>query len=203
MTTTTATRTATPKQIAFMSRLSTERGLDFDATTWTEGPSSREARTTIDGLLALPKPQAARRATAPRPTTDIPAGRYAVPSRTGANDLDFWKIDRPTEGRWNGYTFVARILGGHDPIKVRGAEAAAAISAIESAGWQNAAQVYGQQIGSCGRCNRSLSDVTSRFTGFGSHCRSEIGIVVTAETREAAHAWAAANGHSDLLEEVA
>ena len=200
MTTTTITRTATPKQIGFMSRLAAERGIDFDATTWTEGPSSREARTTIDGLLALPKPARARRTTT-QPTTQVPAGRYAVPSATGQNDLDFWKIDRPTEGRWNGYIFVARILGGHDPIKVRGAEAAAAISAIEAAGWENAAAVYGREIGSCSRCPSDLSDLVSRYLGYGPTCCGHVGITVTAETRAAAVAWATERGLTDLLED--
>jgi len=198
MTTTTATRTATSRQIGFMAKLSAERGLDFDAATWTEGFASREARAAIDGLLATPRKATARKAAEPA-ATDVPAGHFAVPSRTGANDLDFWLVQKPTEGRWAGYVFVKRVLGGHDPVSVRGAEAAAALAAISAAGPLAAAAVYGQQIGQCSHCHRELTDVVSRFTGYGPTCRGHVGLAVSAETRAAAAEWATANGHADLL----
>jgi hypothetical protein len=103
---------------------------------------------------------------------DIPAGYYAVKSLTGNNDLDFFRVDRPTEGRWAGRTFVKRIIGGNPEAQVRGQQARAALEAIIKAGPDSAMALYGQEIGQCGRCNRHLTDETSRALGIGPVCRS-------------------------------
>jgi cytochrome c553 len=105
---------------------------------------------------------------------DVPAGRYAVQSRTGNNDLDFFRVDRPTEGRWEGYTFVKRIIGGHDDTAIRGAEARQALQAIIDAGTFVAGALYGQTIGKCGRCGRHLTDETSREQGYGPECITKV-----------------------------
>jgi hypothetical protein len=105
---------------------------------------------------------------------DVPAGRYAVASRTGNNDLDFYKVDRPTEGKWAGRTFVKRIIGGHDDTPVRGAEARQALQAIVNAGTFAAGALYGQTIGECGRCGRHLTDETSRAQGYGPECITKV-----------------------------
>jgi hypothetical protein len=104
---------------------------------------------------------------------DVPAGYYATPSLTGNNDLDFWKVDRPTEGRWAGRTFVKRVIGGKPNVAVRGATASSALAAILKADPAKAAQRYGQEIGRCSRCNRHLTDETSRAAGMGPECRSK------------------------------
>lgn len=104
--------------------------------------------------------------------TDIPAGHYAVPSLTGNNDLDFFRVDRPEEGKWAGYVFVKRVIGGRPSVPVRKAEKARALAAIAQAGIEAAAVKYGQEIGRCYRCNRHLTDETSRRLGIGPDCRS-------------------------------
>jgi hypothetical protein len=95
-----------------------------------------------------------------------------VESATGNNDLDFYRVDRPTEGRWAGRTFVKRIIGGNPDIQVRGAEARNALNRILAAGPDDAKKKYGQEIGQCGECNRHLTDETSRELGIGPVCRS-------------------------------
>jgi len=106
--------------------------------------------------------------------SDIPAGHYATASPTGHNDLDFWRVDRPTEGQWAGYTFIKRVIGGRPdvPVKVVSAKKAA-LDAIRAAGPASASQLYGQQLGRCYRCNRHLTDETSRALGIGPDCRSQ------------------------------
>lgn len=103
---------------------------------------------------------------------DVAAGYYAVESLSGNNDLDFFRVDRPTEGRWAGYTFVKRVIGGRPDVAVRGAQARKALDAILSAGTREAAIRYGQEIGRCGVCNRHLTDEESRAFGIGPHCRA-------------------------------
>ena len=104
---------------------------------------------------------------------DVPAGHYAVPSLTGNNDLDFFRVDRPTEGRWAGRTFVKRVIGGKPDTPVRGSTARNALEAILNADPAKAAQRYGQEIGRCWKCNRHLTDETSRSLGIGPDCRSK------------------------------
>jgi hypothetical protein len=103
---------------------------------------------------------------------DIPAGHYAVKSLTGNNDLDFYRVDRPQEGRWAGRTFVKRIIGGNPDEQVRGKIARQALEAIQNAGPEEAMALYGREIGQCGKCNRHLTDEKSRALGIGPVCRS-------------------------------
>jgi hypothetical protein len=130
----------------------------------TEGPGGT-ALANIAKTAANPK------ATPAAPT--VPAGYYATTSRTGNNDLDFWAVDVPAEGKWAGYTFVSRVIGGHEDTRVRGAEARAALEAIQADGPFYAAQTYGRNIGRCGRCNRHLTDETSRALGLGPDCAAK------------------------------
>lgn len=111
------------------------------------------------------------RATAGQPLPEVPEGFYAVTSRTGNNDLDFFSVDRPSEGRWAGYVFVKRVIGGHEDTPVRGAEARQALEAIASAGISESQALYGIEIGRCGVCNRHLTDEVSRSLGIGPTCR--------------------------------
>lgn len=104
----------------------------------------------------------------PKAATTVPAGYYAVECLSGNNDLTFVKVDRPEKGKWAGYTFVKRVVGGHpDPIK--GAERSAVLAAI--AADPDAGPRYGREIGNCYVCGRSLTDEESRALGIGPVCR--------------------------------
>lgn len=105
-----------------------------------------------------------------QPYPQVKAGHYAVPSLTGNNDLDFFRVDRPTDGPYRGRTFVKRIIGGRPSVAVRGVTARQALEAILAFGEDKATTVYGQEIGRCGKCNRHLTDETSRARGIGPDC---------------------------------
>lgn len=105
---------------------------------------------------------------------DVPGGHYAVPSATGNNDLDFYRVDRPTEGRWKGYTFVKRVIGGNPDAPVRGPQARVVLSRILLAGVEDSRRRYGQHIGRCALCNRHLTDEESRVLGLGPECRKKV-----------------------------
>lgn len=109
----------------------------------------------------------------PVTTPDVPAGYYAVPSKTGNNDLDFYRIDRPTEGKWAGRTFVKRVIGGHEPQRIKWAEQVTALKQITAAGVIESGQLYGQTIGQCANCHRHLTDEVSRSRGYGPDCWSQ------------------------------
>jgi hypothetical protein len=103
------------------------------------------------------------------PLPEVPAGRYAVESEEGP--LRFYRVDRPTEGRWEGYTFV-KVLHGPDETPIRGKAAAAILAKI--ARDPKAAMIrYGLEIGSCGACGRRLTDEESRAAGIGPICAAK------------------------------
>lgn len=108
-----------------------------------------------------------------KPFPNIPAGYYAVESRTGNNDLDFFMVVRPEKGYWKERTFVKLVIGGHPNQPVRGSEARSVLERIEAAGIQEAKELYGKEIGKCGECNRSLTDEESRRIGIGPVCRNK------------------------------
>jgi hypothetical protein len=104
---------------------------------------------------------------------EIPEGRYATPSITGNNDLDFFKIDCPTEGRWAGYMFINRVVGGKPDMPVRGPHKAKALQAILDFGIDKSQVLFGTELGQCWRCGRHLTDETSRALGIGPDCRAK------------------------------
>lgn len=125
-----------------------------------------EASNVISWLLTQPKKAD------PQVKPEIPAGYYAVKSATGNNDLDFYVIDAPTEGKWAGYMFVKRVIGGRPVQRVRNPEATDVLARILAAGVEASAVLYGTEIGRCYVCNRTLTDELSRDLGIGPHCRA-------------------------------
>jgi hypothetical protein len=151
----------TPKQLAFLARLAGERGLPT--------PDVRDrwdASAAIDDLMKI-RP-------APKPPTDapsVPDGRYALADADGT--VRFYVVRSPQEGRWQGWTFVdAMASDDRWPIKdrARKAEILTAIAADPMA----ALARFGQEIGSCGHCGRTLTDAESRARGIGPVCLSKL-----------------------------
>jgi len=116
------------------------------------------------------------RADAKRATQEsVPAGRYAVPTEDGAtNDLAFYKVDRPTEGKWAGYVFVKLLTGGEERRLSRAAQTAV-LAKIARVGAEQAAATYGHQIGRCGICHTRLTNDESRARGIGPVCAAKMG----------------------------
>lgn len=120
----------------------------------------------IDTLLAR---QRARRTTEDRkfdPTT-VPAGRYAL---TAGGETAFYQVDRPTKGRWDGWTFVNLIHAGGDRIRqIKGGERGKVLARLSINPTSYSTQ-YGQHTGTCGVCSRLLSDPESVARGIGPVC---------------------------------
>lgn len=135
-----------------------------------------EASRWISTLQALPwKPRESRQVgpTADRTENfDVPAGRYAV--ETDAGVLAFYRVDRPTEGRWAGRAFV-HVQASEEWHSVRGNAAAGVLRKILESGPETASKRYGREIGSCGICGRTLTDENSRALGIGPVCAEKVG----------------------------
>lgn len=107
------------------------------------------------------------------PLPDVPEGHYAIQSLTGNNDLDFFRVDRPTEGDWKGKTYVKRVIGGHPDSNIRFTQYRTVLQAILDAGPEKAGFAYADAIGRCYKCNRHLTDDDSRARGMGPDCASK------------------------------
>ena len=101
---------------------------------------------------------------------DVPDGRYAVQD-SGRNDWIFVHISTgKANTRWEGRRFV-KIQASDELHPIRNVERRRAIFAtIQHMGWQESTAAYGQHIGKCGRCGRTLTDTESRARGIGPDC---------------------------------
>lgn len=127
-------------------------------------------RTGADCREPEPAVEQSRPATTRTALPDVPEGHYAIKS-TGSNDLAFYRVDRPTDGEYAGRVFVKSIVGGHPDRNVRRDAVAGILARIAEAGVEESARRYGQEIGRCCRCNRTLTDDESRAAGIGPECR--------------------------------
>ena len=95
----------------------------------------------------------------------------AIPSATGNNDLDFFRVMRV-----NRSTAVYRVIGGHNDQRLSLAQAEAAMLALVLTDDIPAAMAtYGREIGRCGYCHRHLTDEESRAVGLGPVCAAKYG----------------------------
>lgn len=134
--------------------------------------TKKGASALIDWLGNLPRKAAP--APAPQVTTEVPAGRYAVLNDEGAlNDIAFYVVDRPEEGKWAGYTFVSRMESDSE-IRVPRNQVQTILAKI-AADLPEASRRYGREMRKCGVCNRSLTNKASRDAGIGPDCAQRTG----------------------------
>ncbi len=155
----------TDKQLSFLAKLAAERGVPVPDVR-----SKSEASAAIDELLATPRP--ARTESTPSTRTTAPTvgdGRYAIDTADG---LRFYRVNTPTEGRWQGYTFVDAVASD-DCYPVKNRERRAAILDAIAVDPMAALLRYGREIGACGHCGRTLTDATSRAAGIGPVCAAK------------------------------
>ena len=189
---------ATEKQVSFLRQLATERELGISADDMAARAAKitkGEASTWIKAALDKPRkaPQAPQAAPAPEATTEaaaaVPAGddlvpraertnrvplrtavapgRYAVSVPGDTNDVSFFKLDHG-KGRWTGHIFLTQYASDAE-YPVRGARQDT-VMALIAADAEAAGLRYGQLIGSCCRCGRTLTDDASRAAGIGPEC---------------------------------
>lgn len=169
---------ASTKQTAFLADLAASRGTKDEQTAMAavldaDVLSTAEASRLIDYFLSRPRLMTAHAkpvATAPATTTlpVVAEGRYALETPDGAK---FYKVSRPTEGKWAGYTFLdAQASDEFWPIKAV-ASKVAILTAI--AADPDALARYGRLLGVCGVCGRTLTDAESRAKGIGPVCEGK------------------------------
>lgn len=111
---------------------------------------------------------------------DVPAGRYAIESVTDGT-IAFYKVDRPDSGRWEGYTFVKRLVasgGFGDDLSEQRLSFEVTRTILEQIieqGIEKSMSRYGHELGVCGHCGRTLTDEVSIERGIGPVCASKMG----------------------------
>lgn len=103
----------------------------------------------------------------------VPVGRYALRNTTGPNNISFYHVERPDNGRYAGKTFVKQQLGPNvERIPMAQQRAALVRIAADPAG---AFRLYGRTLGVCGVCGLTLTNEESRAAGIGPVCRKNMG----------------------------
>lgn len=104
---------------------------------------------------------------------DVPDGYYAVQD-SGPDDWKFYRVSTGRDDRYAGRRFL-KVQASDELHSVRNPSVYCAVfNTIRSMGVQESMAAYGQHIGRCGRCHRTLTDAESRAYGIGPDCRSKM-----------------------------
>jgi hypothetical protein len=135
--------------------------------------------------------------------TDLPDGRYAVPDLSGKNDYVFLMVRRVKKTIWRDKRYVwgkiitggewaeagtievkewssdaKRLCGQQKPGDYYRGEFEVELKYV-LAGPEPWSRLFGQMVGCCGRCGKTLTDEISRSDGFGPECITKTGYWTT------------------------
>lgn len=121
----------------------------------------------IERARTLPVPESAKG------LLEVPPGRYAI-FNVAAGAIRFYHVNRPTDGRWKGYTFV-NVQASDELHPIRNREQRDLILAEIAKDPKAASLAYGRELGHCGVCGRTLTDPDSINAGIGPICAGKMG----------------------------
>lgn len=167
---------ATGKMVKYVSDLLAQREIP-EAVAEPIGKAIEEgrlsfqaARLFIEAYKDAQRKASAQTAPADAPALpDVPAGRYAL--RTDGV-VKFYVLDRPDSGRWAGHVFL-KAQASDEKYPIKNLTAKVEILGRISEDIEGAQKLYGQELGRCYACGRTLTDETSRALGIGPDCRSK------------------------------
>jgi hypothetical protein len=141
----------------------------------SQRPAAEAAVTERPVFRSQDSDPAVRRAPSFRDLSDqVTEGCYAIDGTTGENPTAFYKIDKPAEGKWDGWIFVNRVIGGNPDAPVKGRDAYRVLREIIAAGPAGAMLRYGREMKICGECGSHLTREKSRAQGAGDTCYGRI-----------------------------
>jgi hypothetical protein len=143
-----------------------------------DGLTKRQASEWIECLLKFPKLHQPRQgsgysvaANRNCPLPEVPEGRYAIEHE---GTLKFYRVDKPTEGRWAGFTFLS-VQASDELYPIKNFDAKREILTSIAVDPRAASARYGHELGSCGVCGRILTNEESRELGIGPVCARKHG----------------------------
>lgn len=104
----------------------------------------------------------------------MPEGRYALEVN---GETWFFQVDKPTKGRWAGYTFIKRLIGSpgsYRKLPMTPPERSKYLSKID-VDPKAAAVLFGQKSKTCFRCHSPLTDPDSLARSMGPICAGKVG----------------------------
>jgi hypothetical protein len=126
-------------------------------------------QTSAAAPVAVMPLEEARRVMAP--PAKVPAGRYAI---VEDGEIRFFKVDHgKSGGKWEGYVFVS-IQASDETFAIRNRDRRSAILSMIQADVAGAMALYGQELGKCGHCGRTLTS-DWRKKGIGPICAQKMG----------------------------
>jgi hypothetical protein len=164
----------TKPQVDYLLGLQEERIVPDGYTMKTEAEVWLMERPEVSAQINMLKLAQKKDSGKSQPEWTMPAGRYALKD----DEWAFYEVNKPTEGRWAGYTFIKRLVGAPGQYQKYPIEAAAKRNALLERIERDPKQAmidYGLQSGVCGRCSSPLTDPVSLERGIGPKCASKDG----------------------------
>lgn len=103
----------------------------------------------------------------------VTAGRYAVILQ-GDDHIRFYKIDKPEDGRWRGFTFIKQQVSD-EFYRVKGVDRELKVLDAIMEDPETAMIMYGMKLGVCGVCGKTLTNPDSIANGIGPICMNKMG----------------------------
>lgn len=110
----------------------------------------------------------------------VPAGYYATRRPDEPETIDYYKIDEGKKGKWAGYKFARRVLGGTSSgdrklrtVEMTNMQQRLALQAITQAGIEDSQNLFADTLTRCKDCSSPLTDETSRAARLGPVCRNK------------------------------
>jgi hypothetical protein len=101
---------------------------------------------------------------------EVDAGSYALEME---GTVKFYQVDRPTEGKWKGWTFLS-VQASDDRYPIKNKTTKHHILSLIAANPREAMERYGRELGQCGHCHRTLTSEW-RLRGIGPVCAKNLG----------------------------
>ena len=170
---------ATDNQINYVMGLQKERVLPNGYTVKTEvefrGMERDEVSAAITMMRDLPRKQGKAGG-----NWSMPAGRYALEfpgDDAKETRVRFFQIDKPTEGRWKGYTFIHELIGAPGDYRKQdmSKDNRDRMLRLIDANPNEAMTRFGIETMTCGKCHSPLTNEESRARGIGPVCIKKIG----------------------------
>lgn len=123
--------------------------------------------------MASTKTKTVRQSLAQLGLTQLPAACYAM-RKLNTGKVHFFRVSYGNpRGKWAGYTFLEEIIGDNR-IKIRDAKKRNEIINAICFDPMGYLALYGQEIGECGKCGRTLTSEW-RLRGIGPVCYENYG----------------------------
>lgn len=161
-------------QIGYVAVLQGERNLPDDYKVKEPYELMGMERDAVSGLIQLLKSFSRKEGSTGKAYT-MPEGRYALQDNDGV--WSFFQVDKPTTGRWAGYTFIKRLIGAPGQYRKEPLQATVRYTILDriEADPKQAMTDYGLHSGVCGMCSSPLSDPDSLARGLGPICAGKSG----------------------------